>query len=107
MSSPAAAKRSGVEQAAIFLLSLGEKEAAEVLKHMGAKDVQRVGATMAMMTAVSRDEVSSVLTSFTAGVEGQTSVGVGSEDYIKKVLINALGEEKATGIIDRILLGHS
>ena len=42
--SEAGANRSGVEQAAILLLTLGEQEAAQVLKHLGAKDVQRVGA---------------------------------------------------------------
>ena len=31
--------RSGVERAAILLLTLGESEAAEILKHLGAKDV--------------------------------------------------------------------
>jgi len=30
-------KRSGTERAAILLLTLGEQEAAQVLKHMGAK----------------------------------------------------------------------
>ena len=32
---------SGPERAAILLMSLGEAEAAEVLKHMTPKDVQR------------------------------------------------------------------
>jgi flagellar motor switch protein FliG len=35
--------RNGVERAAILLLTLGETEAAEILKHLGAKDVQRPG----------------------------------------------------------------
>ena len=53
--------RSGVERAAILLLTLGESEAAEILKHMGAKDVQRLGRSMAELTSVSRDEVRDVL----------------------------------------------
>jgi flagellar motor switch protein FliG len=100
-------KRSGSERAAILLLTLGEVEAAEILKHMGAKDVQRVGGAMAQMSNVSKTEVHAVLQNFSEKVESQTSLGVGAEDYIKKVLVNALGEEKAAGIIDRILLGHS
>ena len=49
---PEAAKssRNGVERAAILLLTLGESEAAEILKHMGAKDVQRLGRSMAELT---------------------------------------------------------
>ena len=102
-----ASKRNGIERAAILLLTLGEQAASEVLKHMGAKDVQRVGGAMAAMSNVTRDEVSAVLTDFSSGVESQTSLGVGADEYIRKILVNALGEDKASSIIDRILLGHS
>ena len=99
--------RPGIEQAAILLLSLGEKEAADVLKFMSAKDVQRVGTAMAQVANVSRAEVGAVIGKFTAAVEGQSSLGVGSDEFIRKTLINALGEGKAAGLIDRILVGHS
>ena len=51
---PQEAKRNGTERAAILLLSLGEQEAAEVMKHMGAKDVQRIGAAMTQLQNISR-----------------------------------------------------
>ena len=101
------AKRSGTERAAIFLLSLGEQEATEVMKHMGAKDVQRIGAAMTQLQNVSRTDVSKVLSDFNLSVEGQTSLGVGVDEYLRKVLIGALGEDKARGVIDRILFGRS
>jgi flagellar motor switch protein FliG len=97
--------RNGVERAAILLLTLGESEAAEILKHLGAKDVQRLGRSMAELSNVSRDEVRSVLGEFTTAVESQTSLGVGSDEYVRRVLINALGEEKAASLMDRISLG--
>ena len=99
--------RSGVDRAAILLLALGEQEAAQVLKHLGAKDVQRVGAAMAQLSSVSREEVTSVLTTFSSSVEQQTSFGVGTDDYIRKVMNEALGAEKAGSVIDRILRGRS
>ena len=98
----AAPKRSGVERAAILLLTLGESEAAEILRHMGAKEVQKLGKAMADLANVSRDEVSTVLGEFTKTVEGQTSLGVGGEDFVRKVLVNALGEDKAATLMDRI-----
>ena len=101
------AERTGTERAAILLLTLGEKEAAEVLKQMGAKEVQRIGAAMAKLRNVSREEVQSVINDFSASVENQTSVGVGAEDFLRKVLVDALGQEKAAGIIDRISVGRS
>jgi flagellar motor switch protein FliG len=99
--------RSGVDRAAILLLALGEQEAAQVLKHLGAKDVQRVGTAMAQLSGISREEVSSVLTNFSTNVEQQTSFGVGTDDYIRKVLTEALGADKAVGVVDRILGGRS
>jgi flagellar motor switch protein FliG len=97
--------RSGVERAAILLLTLGESEAAEILKHMGAKDVQRLGRTMAELTNVSRDEVREVLGEFTSAIEKHTSLGVGGDEFVRRVLVNALGEEKAASLMDRISLG--
>jgi len=100
--------RNGVERAAILLMALGEQSTIEVLKNMGAQGVQRVGRAMANMSgAVSRDDLNEILTEFNASVESQTSVGFGSDDYVKKVMVNALGEEKAANIIDRISLGRS
>jgi flagellar motor switch protein FliG len=100
-------KRSGTERAAILLLSLGEQEAADVMKHMGAKDVQRIGAAMTQLQNVSRQDVTEVLNEFTTTVESQTSLGVGVDEYLRKVLIGALGEDKAASVIDRILFGRS
>lgn len=97
----------GVERAAILLMSLGEAEAAEVLKHMGAKDVQKVGAAMATLSNVSRDRASDVIERFVEELDSQTSLGVGADDYVRRVLVNALGPDKATGLIDRILLGRN
>jgi flagellar motor switch protein FliG len=101
------AERSGTERAAILLLTLGEQEAAQVLKHMGAKEVQRIGAAMAKLANVSREEVHGVISEFSSAVETQTSVGVGTEDFLRKVLVEALGPEKASSIIDRISIGRS
>jgi flagellar motor switch protein FliG len=97
--------RSGTERAAILLLTLGEHEAAQVLKHMGAREVQKIGAAMAQLQNVSREEVSGVLSSFSDGVGRQTSVGVGVDEFLRNVMTNALGEEKAANVIERINVG--
>lgn len=100
-------KMSGAQRAAILLLSLGENDAALVLKHLDARDVQTVGTAMAGLKNVSRDEATQVLDKFTQELGEQTSLGVGTDEYIRKILINALGENKAGSLIDRILLGRS
>jgi flagellar motor switch protein FliG len=108
MSDEASAKaddRDGTERAAILLLTLGEHEAAQVLKHMGAREVQKIGAAMAQLQNVSREEVSGVLSDFSSGVARQTSVGVGVDEFLRNVMTNALGEEKAANVIERINVG--
>lgn len=105
--SEAGLSRSGVEQAAILLLTLGEQEAAQVLKHLGAKDVQRVGMAMAQLSGISRDEVTAVLLNFSSAVEEHTSYGVDSDEYVRKVLVEALGSDKSGSVIDRILRGRN
>ncbi|MGH8420295.1 MAG: flagellar motor switch protein FliG [Pseudomonas sp.] len=101
----AAVKMSRVDKAAILLLTLGETDAAQVLRHMGPKEVQRVGVAMAQMRNVHREQVEQVMSEFVDIVGDQTGVGIGSDGYIRKMLTQALGEDKANGLIDRILLG--
>jgi flagellar motor switch protein FliG len=98
---------SGTEKAAVFLRSLGEDDASEVLKHMTPKEVQRVGEAMASLTNVNREDVQSVLDIFVTTVEEETGLGIGSHDYVRKMLVGALGEEKAGSILDRILSGSN
>ena len=98
---------SGLEKAAILLRSLGDKEAAEILKLMGPKEVQKIGEAMATMTNVNREALDGVLSEFHDEVGDQTELGVGNEDYLRNVLVGALGEDKAGNIIDRILMGHN
>jgi flagellar motor switch protein FliG len=97
----------GAQRAAILLLTLGEQDAAEVLKHLSARDVQAVGTAMASMSSVSREQVEQVLSKLNEDMGRQTALGVGTEDYIRRMLVSALGETKAGGLIDRILLGRS
>src|SRR5690554_5789331 len=98
-------KLTGTEKAAVLLRSLGEVEAAQVLKHMGPKEVQKIGMAMATLTNVTRGEVEKVLDSFVTTVEQETGLGIGSHDYVRKMLVGALGEERAGSLLDRILSG--
>jgi len=97
----------GTDRAAVLLMSLGEDNAAGVLKHMGPKEVQRIGTAMASLQTISRQDMNGVLKEFVDTVSEQTALGVGSDEYVRKVLISALGEDKAGGVIDRILTGRS
>ena len=97
---------SGVQRAAIVLLSLGEQQAAEVLKHMSAKEVQKLGVAMTSVGNISRDSVARVFDDF-VDVLAQPGLGSGADEYVRAVLVQALGEDRANSLIDRILLGRN
>lgn len=92
----------GIEKAALLLVTLGEAEAAEVLKHLGPREVQKIGQAMAQIKGVPRDRVEAVL----GELEDHTAAGgkVGAdEELIRGMLTKALGEERAGHLLSRIL----
>ena len=75
------------------------------MRHLGPREVQKLGAAMARMSHVSTDQAQTVLSDFRSRLERQTSLGVGSDQYIRAMLNKALGADKASTLIDRILHG--
>jgi len=99
-------KLTGIDRTAVLLMTLGEQDAAEVMKLLNPKEVQKIGEAMAGLGSIDRDTVDEVLSEFCDTVDEQTALGIGNEEYLRNVLVNALGEDKAGNIIDRILMGH-
>jgi flagellar motor switch protein FliG len=97
-------KMSGLDKAALLLLTLGEDVAAQILQHMNPKQVQVVGAAMSSVSNVTRPMVEYVIDDFLHELETQTALGIGNDSYIRGMLEKALGD-KAGNVIDRILMG--
>ncbi|EJE52969.1 flagellar motor switch protein FliG [Acidovorax sp. CF316] len=95
----------GLNDAAIMLMSLGEEEAAEVFKHLSPKEVQKLGETIARMKSVSREKVDSVINRFADAAAAQSLLVSDTGNYVRAVLKRALGDDKASLLIDRILQG--
>jgi flagellar motor switch protein FliG len=93
------------QRASLLLLAVGQDRASMVLKHMGPKEVQLVGSTMAQLGPISSTMIDEVLEEFIIEIKNETGLGLDSDEYIRNMLTNALGAEKAGSIIDRILLG--
>ena len=103
----AASNLDGAQKAAIFLMSIGEGPAAEIMKYLGPREVQKIGIAMTGLDVVSPTSVSTAIDEFIELVRSHTGIGLGNEEYIRSVLTNALGEEKASSMIERILLGSN
>jgi len=99
------ADESGIERAAILLMTVGEEGAAEVFKYLSPKEVQKVGETMAKMRSISRERIDETVKRFHEMREANYSLVRDTDEFVSQVLRKALGEEKAKLLIDRILQG--
>lgn len=97
----------GAQRAAIFLLGIGEEAATEVMRHLEPKEVQKVGAAMANLPNVSNDQLAGVIGDFSSALEQQNSISFGADDYARRVMVQALGEEKATNVLSGVMKNGS
>ena len=96
----------GTQRAAILLMSLGEQEAANVLKQLDAREVQKLGIAMAELKEISREQMSSVLDTFIGVADGRANIASGSPDFVRRVLTQAVGKQKADMLLDRVSSGQ-
>ena len=97
----------GTQRAAILLMSLGEQDAANVLKQLDAKEVQKLGIAMAELKEISRHHMSSVLDKFISIADAKANVAGGSPDYVRRVLTQAVGKQKTDMLLDRVASGQT
>jgi flagellar motor switch protein FliG len=96
----------GLEDAAILLMSLGEEEAAEVFKHLEPKEVHKLGEVISKLKVVPRERIEGVLGKFAEKAKAHSTLVADTDEYVKSVLRKALGEDKASLLIDRIMQGN-
>jgi flagellar motor switch protein FliG len=96
----------GVEDAAIMLMSIGEEAASEVFKYLMPKEVQRLGETISKLKAVPRERYDAVVENFIALAGAEHMLVADSDEYVRSVLRKALGEEKASLLLERIMAGN-
>jgi len=96
----------GLNKAAILMLALGEDCASEVMRHLGPREVQKLGIAMASMAAIPHENVAATIDEFLSNADISSSMGIDSDDYIRNVLTKALGDDKASSLLNRILGGR-
>jgi flagellar motor switch protein FliG len=98
---------SGAQRAAVLMLLLGEQQASEIIKFLNPGEVQALGGAMVAVSDVSQEAVNEILDDFVATIKKQSSLGLGTTDYVEKVFKRALGDDKAASVLGRILPGQS
>lgn len=95
----------GIQKGAILLLAIGEDDASGVMQHLGPREVQKLGTAMSTMTNLTYEQINEVLLEFLAETEKASAVGLDSDEYVRSVLTKALGADRASALISRILGG--
>ena len=98
---------SGAQRAAVLMLLLGEQQASEIIKFLNPGEVQALGGAMVAVSDVSQEAVNEILDDFVATIKKQSSLGLGTTDYVEKVFKRALGDDKAASVLGRIMPGQS
>ena len=98
-------KLEGVDKAAILLLSLSEEDAAQILKHLEPKQVQKLGSAMAKVDDMTQPKITAVHKHFIEEIQNYSTIAFQSQDFVKRALTAALGEDKAANLIDQIMMG--
>ncbi len=109
MSRPDSSARtaSGARRAAILLLALDEDSAAEVFRHLSSREVQDISQEMAGLKHISHEEMHQVLEDFYDEQEQFAALNLRSTDHIRSVLVKALGQERASSLLEDIFEQHA
>ena len=98
---------SGTQKAAILLMVLGEESAAKVFQQLEPPEVQAVGQAMSGMPSLTQNDIEAVVDYFVDDLRNQSGLALGANDYVRSVVAHAMGEDKADGIMERIMLGKA
>src|SRR5574343_687797 len=94
------------QRAAVLMLLLGEQQASEIIRFMNPREVRALGGAMVSVAELSQEAVNVVIDDFVSMLKKQTSLGLGTGDYVEKVLKRALGDDKAASVLSRIMPGQ-
>ena len=94
----------GPEKAAIFLMSLGEEAAAEVLSHMDEREIQNIGNYMSALGDVEKGDLDIVNKEFQDRMGGgkMGALGVEGMDFLESSLLKVFESDKVNEIMGNL-----
>ncbi|MCU3472522.1 flagellar motor switch protein FliG [Enterobacter hormaechei subsp. steigerwaltii] len=94
------------EKSAIVMLTLGDVLAAEVFKHLNAHEVKTISSSIVNMAGFTHDQMASVLRDFKNDSSEYAALSLNTNEYLRSVLVKALGEERASTLLEDLLDTH-
>ena len=94
-----------LDRAAILLLSMGEENAASVIRKLGRREVQAISERMAKISNVTQHDVAGTLSEFFDCYRNESGVNGASRVYLERALDKAVGRKLAKTMLDDIYGG--
>lgn len=95
-------KLTGIQKAAVLMMTLGEETSATLLRELDEDEVQRIGREIAGISSITSETAEQVLDEFYQMLVAQDYVLKGGIDYARKLLVNAFGADHAKRLLERV-----
>ncbi|WP_206810950.1 flagellar motor switch protein FliG [Paradesulfitobacterium ferrireducens] len=92
----------GIQKAAILLITLGPEHSARVVQHLSEAEIEQLTLEMANIRKIAPENRNQVIDEFHQMCIANDYIAQGGIDYAREVLERALGEQKAFEIITRL-----
>ena len=92
---------SGIEKAAMFMLSLSEEHAAQMFENMGDEEIREISQGMANLGAASSEIVEQLYVEFAEQISSTGSL-VGTPESTERLLSKVIGGERVTQIMEEL-----
>ncbi len=93
---------SGVQKAAILLITLGPEKSADIFKHLKEEEIEELTLEIANTRSISPEVKEDVINEFYQVCLAQQYIAEGGIGYAKELLEKALGEDKAHDVITKL-----
>ena len=95
-------KISGLQKAAILLISLGPEKSANVFKHLKEEEIEELTLEIANTRSVSPQVKEQIINEFYEVCLAQQYIAEGGIGYAKELLEKALGNDKANDVLNKL-----
>ncbi len=100
-------KVSGIDKAALLLLSLGEGQAGEILKRLDDKEVQILGHRISRTELISTKQMAAILEEFTRMLESPEAIVVKGDQFFKNTISRTMDAKRQEELMDKLDLEQS
>ena len=95
-------KMTGRQRAAALLITIGKDHSADILRHLADEDIERLTWEISALGELPAEKRREAIEGFEESAETNNVVSLGGLEYAEDLLRMALGDEKASELIERL-----